>query len=324
MGRVRERRFRGKAIRVSVRWNPGIGRGFNPKVVTAGARTSDGTPIKFGVEESKVVGVFERAAASGSSRSDSTSTSARAGSGRISRPSARPWTGWSRKAGGARRTAGSDLEFLDFGGGFGPRYAEEPGLFPVERYLRHISRARRGAGLGVEGHRRRAGEIPGRRRRGAPPPRRIRQGELRQPLRLRQRRNVQHRAPAGHLSPGRTMRSSTPRGRRCREAASRLTVAGNLCETGDVFGKERLMPRARRRGHPGRARAPGPTAGAWPRTSTCGTSPARSLSENLSKGQSSVRTPVRPLGFSRKSQELRCNAVPSIWFTARERSKTRP
>ena len=65
MGRVQRRRFPGKRVRVSVRWNPGIGRGFNPRVVTAGARTSEGTPIKFGVEERKVVAVFERARALG-------------------------------------------------------------------------------------------------------------------------------------------------------------------------------------------------------------------------------------------------------------------
>jgi diaminopimelate decarboxylase len=50
MSEVRRREFPSKTIRVSVRWNPGIGRGFNARVITAGKRSSDGTPIKFGVE----------------------------------------------------------------------------------------------------------------------------------------------------------------------------------------------------------------------------------------------------------------------------------
>ncbi len=61
MREVRQQEFPGKKIRVSVRWNPGIGRGFNPKVVTAGACSSDGTPIKFGIEESGVPLAFVRA-----------------------------------------------------------------------------------------------------------------------------------------------------------------------------------------------------------------------------------------------------------------------
>jgi diaminopimelate decarboxylase len=56
-----KREFPSREIRVSVRWNPGIGRGFNARVITAGKRSSDGTPIKFGVEAKKVLGVFTRA-----------------------------------------------------------------------------------------------------------------------------------------------------------------------------------------------------------------------------------------------------------------------
>src|SRR4030042_5284256 len=56
-----KRDFPSRVIRVSVRWNPGIGRGFNARVITAGKRSSDGTPIKFGVEGKKVLGVFARA-----------------------------------------------------------------------------------------------------------------------------------------------------------------------------------------------------------------------------------------------------------------------
>jgi diaminopimelate decarboxylase len=65
MQELKKREFRKKPIRVSVRWNPGIGRGFNPRAITAGARSSDGTPIKFGVEKSKVLTALEKAASSG-------------------------------------------------------------------------------------------------------------------------------------------------------------------------------------------------------------------------------------------------------------------
>lgn len=49
-----------RPVRVSVRWNPGLGRGFCSKTVTAGDRSSDGTPIKFGVEDSRVLTTFQR------------------------------------------------------------------------------------------------------------------------------------------------------------------------------------------------------------------------------------------------------------------------
>src|SRR4030043_437443 len=134
--------FPSKAVRVSVRWNPGIGRGFNPRVVTAGKRSSDGTPIKFGVEPKKVIGVFAR--------------------------------------------------------------ARKLGFRPVGLH-QHLGSGWVRGGFGLV---RAAGERVGRPRRRRPPPGRgVRQGELRQHLRLRRRRDVQHRAPAGHLS------SSPPRDR---------------------------------------------------------------------------------------------------------------
>ncbi|MBC7364830.1 MAG: diaminopimelate decarboxylase, partial [Candidatus Aminicenantes bacterium] len=42
-----------KPVRMAVRWNPGLGRGFSSKTVTAGKRSSDGIPIKFGVEDAR-------------------------------------------------------------------------------------------------------------------------------------------------------------------------------------------------------------------------------------------------------------------------------
>jgi len=42
MEELKRKEFREKTIRVSVRWNPGIGRGFNPRAITAGARSGCG------------------------------------------------------------------------------------------------------------------------------------------------------------------------------------------------------------------------------------------------------------------------------------------
>lgn len=46
--------FAPEGLEVSIRWNPGEGLGFDPAVITAGSR-SHGRPVKFGIEESKVL-----------------------------------------------------------------------------------------------------------------------------------------------------------------------------------------------------------------------------------------------------------------------------
>jgi diaminopimelate decarboxylase len=58
----RERQHKNKRVEVFIRWNPGIGRGFSPKTVTAGEKTLDGTPIKFGIEENQTIRIFQKAA----------------------------------------------------------------------------------------------------------------------------------------------------------------------------------------------------------------------------------------------------------------------
>ncbi|MGZ7064794.1 MAG: diaminopimelate decarboxylase [Candidatus Aminicenantales bacterium] len=239
MGAFKRRKCPGKRIRVSVRWNPGIGSGFNPRVITAGRRSSDGTPIKFGVEESKVVGVFERAKALGFVP---VGLHHHLGSGWV-----RDDFGTVREAADKMvRMAGElerrrvPLEFLDFGGGFGPRYARDQGLFPVARYLRHISRAVAKAGLGVKA----VAVEPGKFLVGD-------SGALL--LRLEYVKesygnlfacvnggtyNTVPR-PAIYLQAFHEIVNASRVGG---NPKARLTVAGNLCETGDVFGKERLMP----------------------------------------------------------------------------------
>jgi diaminopimelate decarboxylase len=42
---------------------------------------------------------------------------------------------------------GVNLEFLDFGGGFGPRYSKDQNAFPLERYLKFITKKTVQSGL---------------------------------------------------------------------------------------------------------------------------------------------------------------------------------
>jgi diaminopimelate decarboxylase len=239
MGAFKRRKCSGKRIRVSVRWNPGIGSGFNPRVITAGRRSSDGTPIKFGVEEGKVVGVFERAKALGFVP---VGLHHHLGSG------------WVRDDFGTVREAADKmvqmagelekrrfpLEFLDFGGGFGPRYDRGQGLFPVARYLRHISRAVAKAGLAVKA----VAVEPGKFLVGDAGALLLRveyikesYGNLFACVNGGTYNTVPR--PAIYLQAVHEIINASRVGG---NPKARLTVAGNLCETGDVFGKERLMP----------------------------------------------------------------------------------
>jgi len=146
MARIRDRQFAGKRIRVAVRWNPGIGRGFNPKVITAGERSSDGTPIKFGVEDRKVLATFRKAAECGF---EPVGLHQHLGSGwvRDDYPDVLEAVDRMIAKAGELENAGFRLEFLDFGGGFGPRYAAEQTLFPLGRYAAAICSRIRRAGL---------------------------------------------------------------------------------------------------------------------------------------------------------------------------------
>jgi len=123
--------------RVSLRWNPGSGRGFSPKTVTAGARASDGTPIKFGLEESRVLPVLKKAEKAGFSP---IGLHQHLGSGWNLQDFEFVKETVDRMISQAKRfiAAGINLEFLDFGGGFGPRYYRDQSLFPLEDYAGHI------------------------------------------------------------------------------------------------------------------------------------------------------------------------------------------
>jgi len=134
---ARDTWYPNKPVRISIRWNPGIGKGFSPKTVTAGARASDGTPIKFGVEEERVLPMFRRAAGMGLTP---VGLHQHLGSGWAAEdlPDVKQAARLLISRAEEIQKAGIPLEFLDFGGGFGPRYAEEQPLFPVREYITGI------------------------------------------------------------------------------------------------------------------------------------------------------------------------------------------
>jgi diaminopimelate decarboxylase len=234
-----KREFPSKSIRVSVRWNPGIGRGFNPKAVTAGKRSSDGTPIKFGVEAKKVLDVFTRARRLGFRP---VGLHQHLGSGWVREDFPLVRAAVDRMVRKARELerAGFPLEFLDFGGGFGPRYLKSRGVFPVEDYIVYLSKAVAKAGLDVKAL--------------ALEPGKFLVGDAGVLL-----LGVEYvKESYGNIFAcvdGGTF-NTVPRpaiyltahheivnaGRVDGVSKARITVAGNLCETGDVFGRERSMP----------------------------------------------------------------------------------
>ena len=234
-----KRDFPPKAIRVSVRWNPGIGRGINARVITAGKRSSDGTPIKFGVEAKKVLGVFARARKLGF---HPVGIHQHLGSGWVKEDFPMVRTAVDRMVRKAREVekAGFPLEFLDFGGGFGPRYLKSRSVFPVEDHIANLSRAVARAGLSVKA----LAIEPGKYLVGDA-------GVLLLGVEYVKESygnifacvdggtfNTVPR-PAIYLSAHHEIVNA---GRLDVPVKARVTVAGNICETGDVFGRERLMP----------------------------------------------------------------------------------
>jgi diaminopimelate decarboxylase len=239
MQELKKKGFKHRAIRVSVRWNPGVGSGFNPRAITAGARSTDGTPIKFGVEKSKVLMVLETAASSGFLP---VGLHQHLGSGWVDEDYGVVSTAVDRMIDMARRAEreGFRLEFLDFGGGFGPRYQEHQRVFPLRKYAAHISRRVTEAGLGIEAIVVEPGKYL------------VADAGV---LLL----NVEYLKESYGLLFA-CVNSGTynslprpaiyPQARHhiinCQRIYGRkmvpVTVAGNLCETGDVFGKEIPMP----------------------------------------------------------------------------------
>lgn len=234
-----KREFPDRPIRVSVRWNPGLGSGFDAKAITAGKRSSNGTPIKFGVEARKVLDVFRRARQLGF---QPVGLHQHLGSGWVREDFGMVKTAVDRMVRKVREIerAGFPLEFIDFGGGFGPRYLKSRGLFPVEDYIAYICGAVAKAGLAAKA----LAIEPGKYMVGDA-------GVLLLGVEYVKESygNIFACVDGGTFNtvprPAIYLTAHHEIVNACRvdgQHKARITVAGNLCETGDVFGRERLMP----------------------------------------------------------------------------------
>lgn len=243
MKEVKERWYKNKKIRVAVRWNPGIGIGFSPKAITAGERSGGKIPVKFGVEDSKVIPTLVKAVHHGFIP---VALHQHLGSG------------WSREDFKDVRRAvdrmvekaseiqehGIKLEFLDFGGGFGPRYSPDQEVFPVKDYAQNICQKIKKSGLKIKA----IAVEPGKYLVGDAGVLLVRVEYVK-----RSYQNIFACVNAGTFN-------TVPRPAIYAEAyhhivncsninqrkKERVTVAGNLCETGDIFGREIEMPLPKR------------------------------------------------------------------------------
>jgi diaminopimelate decarboxylase len=232
-----------KPVRVSVRWNPGLGRGFSSKTITAGKQSSDGTPIKFGLEDIRVVETFRRLKQSGFQPSG---LHQHLGSGWTEEDFPVAILAVDRMVKKAKelKQAGFNLEFLDFGGGFGPKYRPEQRLFPLAEYAGYILDKVENSRLGIKAIIAEPGKYLV-----------AEAGLLLVKVEYLKKSygNLFACVNAGTYN-------TVPRpaiyeeayheivnaSRVNRKGKARITVAGHLCETGDVFGKERLIPRPER------------------------------------------------------------------------------
>lgn len=239
MKEVKEQNFKHKIIKVAIRWNPGIGRGFSPKTITAGMKSPDGTPVKFGIEESKVIPALARASDYGFFP---VGLHQHLGSGWIAEDYdavKSAVTKMIRKAQEAQKH-GFNFEFLDFGGGFGPRYSKDQEVFPLERYLKHITKKLVQSGLETKAI--------------ALEPGKYLVGDagilLLSVVYTKESYDSLFACVDGGTFTSVPRPALYPQARHPIINCSRLnakkkakiTVAGNLCETGDVFGQEVSMP----------------------------------------------------------------------------------
>lgn len=142
-------KFAPSNLEVSIRWNPGRGAGFDPKVITAGAR-SHGRPVKFGVEEGRILELCSEALELGLRP---IGLHQHIGSG---------WTGGDvhkfletveatlEMARQMTELLGYNLRHVDFGGGLGIPYRPEQPEFPLEEYSQGMCKKIKESGLTFE------------------------------------------------------------------------------------------------------------------------------------------------------------------------------
>ncbi|MBD3207379.1 diaminopimelate decarboxylase [Candidatus Bathyarchaeota archaeon] len=138
-----------EGLNVSIRWNPGKGAGFDPKVITAGSR-SHGRPVKFGIEENKMIQLCQEALGLGFKP---IGLHQHIGSG---------WTGEDvhnfldtvsntlNMAKTMTEFLGYELDHVDFGGGPGIPYKPDQKEFPIDVYARGICERVNKSGLDFE------------------------------------------------------------------------------------------------------------------------------------------------------------------------------
>jgi diaminopimelate decarboxylase len=202
-------------------------------------RSSDGTPVKFGVEKSKVLTALEMASSAGFVP---VGLHQHLGSGWVDEDYEVVSTAVDRMVAMAARAEreGFRLEFLDFGGGFGPRYQERQRVFPLRNYASHITRRVAEAGLHIQAIAVEPGKYLV-----------ADAGVLLLSVEYLKRSYGQlfacvnsgtyNSLPRPAIYPEarhQVVNSGRVYGPKMRP----VTVAGNLCETGDVFGKEVSMP----------------------------------------------------------------------------------
>ena len=132
-----------KNKKISIRWNPGFGAGLHSHTITAGKN------VKFGIPEQKIVRAFKEAKELGFKI---TGLHQHIGSG---------WLGnevdvflktvnKTIKVAEKCKKLHPEFEFIDFGGGPGIRYKKSDREFPLEKYVKGISSRIKSSGLDVE------------------------------------------------------------------------------------------------------------------------------------------------------------------------------
>ncbi len=125
-------------LNLSIRLNPNIGAGHNPDVITAGIRNDDGVPIKFGIEQDKILATFMAAREYGFYPD---TLHIHIGSGWLGNDVHSFRTALQNTLEVMNELAGhgfSNLN-LDVGGGPGIRYSESQESFPFDTYAKIIS-----------------------------------------------------------------------------------------------------------------------------------------------------------------------------------------
>jgi len=125
-------------LRLSVRMNPSVGAGHNADVITAGVRNEDGVPIKFGIEQGKVIDTFVDAKEYGFVPD---TLHMHIGSGWLGDDVVHFRTALQNTLGVMKQL--NDYGFtglnLDVGGGPGIRYKESQQSFPFDAYTKIIA-----------------------------------------------------------------------------------------------------------------------------------------------------------------------------------------